>query len=387
MRSAPRLRAPALQPSRELSWVLLRAFAPVSARVPTGVDAARVVSLCRKLDLAPRIAMRHAQTLPAELGAEPARELTFVRLQAVAMDRVLDALLDEVVVTAAQLGQPLVLLKHAALRRGGFVAEGERSARDVDLLVADDFAPELQRALIARNFASASRSAQLHLPPLRRKPGEVVEIHSALWGMHLPRAQTNAEAVDVAGLIARGDVESLGDGCHIPHAPLLAAHAVVHGFVQHRSSPEGYPMMRVIADLCSLAIDGGDAARARAFVLESFANALVGTALRLSNSLSRGVDVNELDPAEFELLGHVVAAGCDEYYRRALRFERVLNLTNFAALRDALHAAEPETLPASTSRDTAFERFSARVERPLSLTLEAIRGAASYAALRLSSRR
>ncbi|MET0793339.1 MAG: nucleotidyltransferase family protein [Polyangiaceae bacterium] len=390
MWSPLRVRAPALKASEELRWVLLRAFAPLGSAVPRGLDASKIVRLSRDLDLAARIATRHAETLVDELGAEAARELSFHRLQVIAVDRVLWALSDEISSTAQALGCPVLWMKHAALRRLGLIAEGERAARDVDLLVPQPLAIPLQRALRARGFQSAGASSLLHLPPLRRAPGEVVEIHTALWGIELPEVARDAAGASAASLIEGGFVERVADGSYAPIRPILAAHAIVHGLVQHRTSPEGYPILRVLSDLCALGpLDDDAAKQCQALASHPLAGALTPAALRLSDVLRRGADVFDLaaNSPEFELLSHAVAAGIDPAYRRALRFERIFDVTTPHALQLAFRSAfsTAEDAPA-VGAEQGLPSVTARAGRPVALALELARGALSYGALRLKQR-
>ena len=93
-------------------------------------------------------------------------------------------------------------------------------------------------------------------------------------------------------------------------------------------------------------------------------------------------------PAEFQLLSHIIAAGCDARYRRALRFERVFELGKPRALRRALNGAFGAREESSEKEESSddFGRLCSRAGRPVSLGLELVRGAASYAVSRLPRR-
>jgi hypothetical protein len=356
--------------------------------VPARVNGSSVVALGRKLDLAARIATRHANTLAAELGASAAREMVFTRLEVQALDRVLSAVTTEIVEVARQLELPMVLLKHAALRHAGYVAEGERHARDVDVLLPSQRAPDLQRALLARGFQHGSIAPPFHLPPLTRRPGEVVEVHQSVWGLRLNKNHRSNQPVNAADLIAAGLTSEIAPGLHIPIRNVLAAHAVVHGLVQHRTSPEGYPSMRALADLVALgALRGDQETNFLQHVSPGADSALAMTALRLSQAMTEGVDMATLDPAsaEVELLSHVVASGCDDAYRRALRFERLSELGSLHALGKVARGALLSPRPARVA-GSPLARLSFRATRPVSLALEFAKAGASYAALRLSLR-
>lgn len=333
-----RARAPAVEPSEELNWVLLRAFATRSVRLPRQIDGARSAALSRQLDLGARIATLHATCLADELGAASARELTFQRLEVIALDRILGRVAQEVAEVARSSQVPLVLLKHAALRRAGIVAEGERSARDVDVLVPTRRATEFQERLIARGFRPGTRAPSFHLPTLVRGRGEVVEIHHTLWGVRLSGKNVDANAED---LIEAGHTESWPDGVRTLSRQALVAHAIVHGLVQHRRSPGSYPSMRALLDLAAIGLFGEDAeTKCQALIGHATDESLTRAAMRLSHILTSGIDISTLHKAspEFRLLSHVIAASGNDSYRRALRLEKIFELESFTDLRQRLAA-------------------------------------------------
>ncbi len=319
---ALRVLPPALPNSAELSWILVRAFAAPESTAPKNIDGRKVLALAEQLDLAERIATRHAATLFEQLGAAAARQMTAQRLRSVAVDRVLAALVDELLAVAKDLAVPVVLLKHAALRRRGFVAEGERQARDVDLLVDPTQAARLQAGLIERGFASAEFTPVHHLPTLTRGRGEVVEIHHKLWGIHLAHPRDDAAAASLPTALTW----ELPDGSQTLSQALMAVHAVVHGLIQHRSSPEGYPSMRAIADLCAINWREADVEdKWRALLPKPDHAQLMRAAVCLSRALTDGMPTDGLRDEERALLSHVVAASTNAGYRRALHFERVFD--------------------------------------------------------------
>lgn len=379
-----RIRAPAFEPSDELRWVLLRAFAPPAARVPIRINQTRILELSRRLDLSARIATRNPDALVKELGADVARQMAFHRLETLAKDRTLRAVSGEVIEEATRLAMPVVLLKYAALRRAGLIEPGERHARDVDVLVPPSRAGELQCALIARGFRSAPNAPAFHLPTLLRGHDEVVEIHHALSGLRLPnRARTSAVTAD--DLIASGLTQQIADegSARIPTHEILTTHAIVHGFVQHRTSPEGYPSMRALADVVALGASGVAADNPCEPYVERAQVALCRAALRLGVELRCGYDITRLprDSPEKSLLDHVIASGLDDTYREALRFER---LWEFASVAAALRAGA-----AALSRPRGHFRSAPHgdlPERQLAKAFELARSAASYLELRLRAR-
>jgi hypothetical protein len=317
-----RVRPPAFEHSPELNWVLSRAFATISN--PTTVDGFSALALSERLDVAARIAARHERDLAQELGPDAARQLAFRRLETFAIERVLGRLSDEVKEVAAARGISLILIKHAALRRAGLVQAGTRFARDLDVLVPRAQAQELQSALVERGFRGGPSATALHLPTLTRGPGEAVEIHVLLWGLAVA-GMPAANGLTAEALISGGLTTSMSDGVQVPVRKVLATHAVVHGLVQHRTSPDGYPPMRAIADLVDIGVSGSAAESACCELLwRSRHRALLCAALRLAQSLKEG-PVCELAPQsdERQLLSHLLAASGNDSYRSALRFERI----------------------------------------------------------------
>ncbi len=315
------MKPPALELSAELNWVLVRAFGPLESRAPALGSRERAVELADGLDLAARVATRqpHARLLD-ELGPDLARKLQMLRLRVVALNQILMQTTTLVVECAADLGVPVVLLKHSALRALGMVELGARDARDVDVLVDGASAGALQQELCARGFEPATEaSPDQHLPTLLRGPGEVVEVHHALSGLVLP----GAGGIRAASDLIAGGYATLLDNAHVPIPSLLAAHALVHGLVQHRTATELYPALRVVCDLCDLGFSRVDDAACRDIVSSQLPSDTIDAARALTEALSSGHDPRELGEhtQAFELFAHLVAGAMDPDYQQALFLE------------------------------------------------------------------
>jgi len=104
--------------------VLRRAFGPPGESFPDPLDGGRAADLASDLRLIERIGARvPSSLLVAELGREAARRLALSRLQGLARVEGLCELVPELVALAAEAGMPIVLLKFAGLRAGGYLRE------------------------------------------------------------------------------------------------------------------------------------------------------------------------------------------------------------------------------------------------------------------------
>jgi hypothetical protein len=217
-----------------------------------------------------------------------------------------------------------VLLKFAALRESGLVADGFRGAGDVDVLAPPDHAPALAGALSGLGLRPAGFPAEAHqLPLLRDAKGRAVEVHVQVPGLRVaadPGSATVA-ALDRAGLLRRLD---LPGGCSAPVPHALAAHAVVHALGQHGLAPESYPLLRLVVDLVALGAHADERALARralplveGAVTAAEMDAAVALAARLAGGDRTVFD--DAGAAEAVLLRHVVAGVLDPDYRASLR--------------------------------------------------------------------
>ena len=236
----------------------------------------------------------------------------------------LGGLTADVATAAAGLGLPIVLLKFAALRASGRVADGWRGAGDVDVLVASARSHALAEALGTVGLRDAGFPGEAHqLPQLRDADGRAVEVHVHLPGLRLRPGgpMATADALAAAGLLQRLD---LPGECSLPLLHVMAAHALVHGLAQHGFAPGGYPAFRLVGDLIALGAheDGGPIATAALpFVADEVAPDEMAAAVALAARLARGDAAlfEEAGTPEAVLLRHFVAGILDGDYRRSLR--------------------------------------------------------------------
>jgi hypothetical protein len=227
--------------------------------------------------------------------------------------------------TASRLGVPLVLLKFAALRAGGFVADGWRVAGDVDALVPPGGAERLATALSPHGFEPAGfRDGPHHLPLLRDAQGRGLDLHVHVPDLHLESGGTE---VTCAALIESGHVRRAGlpGDCFVPSPPVMVAHAMVHALVHHGCAPHAYPLLRVVGDLVDLGVARDDGSLARAalpFVEHELTEAEVAATVALCRRLGGGdpalLESGESASPEGILLRHFVAGVLDDDYGRAL---------------------------------------------------------------------
>jgi len=300
-------------------------------------------------------------------------------LRVLALNQVLAKTTESIARVAQRLGVELVLLKHAALVQSGAVTVGSRDARDVDVLLADDDGRALHTELRQLGFRAGKEGhAALHLPPLYRGEGEVIEIHHGLWGLRL---HDSTLPVTAHALIERGFAPAAGRA-RVLSPPLLAAHALVHGLVQHRTAPGDYPMLRVVADLCDIGEEALRSSTCAEFVAGEIPSAALATVRVLVQALHQGTDPRDLGESSeaFALLSHLLAAALDPDYRDALFLDRRHALS-------ALKARAPRVIPDAGGRADWIETIgSARVEVHR-IAKRLARGCMGYARLTLQRRR
>jgi len=362
--------------------VLLRAFGPPGAAVTVLPDPAILFARAERLSLTARIASRAARSadprgdrpgLAEELGAEGAAPFRAARRAAAARDTQLEALAAAVAGVAAEVGIPVALLKYAALRASGALSAAGRLASDVDLLVRRGDAPPLHAALLARGWRASGLPAwEHHLPALVHPGLGELEIHDRLPGLSPPGGRgSTGGAVGAAGyddLAGAGALEpcswphrstdaSRAGGAspatlRVPSRPVLLAHALVHGLVQHGWAPRSYPPWRGVSDWIDLGLGQADGdtllAAASAWIGGSLAAEEERAARRLCTLLvagrpealtdwadradpadrpggAEGVGPSDRDGALAAALGrHLLAGPLDATYRRSLRLDRLV---------------------------------------------------------------
>ena len=246
-----------MQLSCELRWLLGRAFGPVAGRPEAGdgFDREATLELARRFALGPRLGVRiDDEVLGVELGESGLAAVTRERAGAVAGELQRDAAVAVLRRLSARLELPIVLLKGVALRLAGVTAPGARFVSDTDVLVPEARRWELQRALEEEGFEALDiAESELHLPVIARRKEGPIEVHRRLLGVRLEGSRRSVGFDDLA---TASLLELLaGEGtCYVPTREVLAAHALVHGFVQHGAHPEAYPQAVVLADLIDLGL-------------------------------------------------------------------------------------------------------------------------------------
>lgn len=311
--------------------MLLRAFGPPGAD-PAACGAARAIgaaaalAMCRRFDLAGRVAARQGRArLEAELGGEAAAG--FAREQAVvaAAGLRVAALVERVAAAAAVLDADVVFLKFAALELSGRLAPGSRSACDLDVLVPAERAAHLQEALGAAGFRASRLPQQEHQLAALESADGIVEVHRMMLGVRVA-GKRSATAADLARLGLLAPCPRLPGRAAVPVPAVAAAHALVHGIAQHGWSPAIYSLLKMVGDLIDLGVAGPEgaalAARAAAWTAGDLAASEVAAARRLAQALGAGADLagwDALQTGEALLLRHALAGRLDPAYESASR--------------------------------------------------------------------
>jgi len=374
MRRSPRLPfdPPRLAFSPELRWVLKAAFATAlpgpALRVPL------VVELARQLDLTARIAGRcsHEQVSEA-LNPAAARAFAQHRLAVRAGNRALVGTLQRVAQTAATLGIPLVLLKFAALTALKVIEEGDRDARDIDILVGAEDADRLWQRLVELGFAPVvARRNTEHLPGLLAADRSIVELELRVKGLSLAANSGAARKPITLAELRRENLllPTPFPDCWTLAPELLAAHATVHALLQHGNTP-GYPGMRLLTDLSDLRKRYEILPEAtQRFVSEQTSHTLMHSALAVTEMLEVAEPSarleQEAEPAL--ILRHVIAASCDADYQRSLPLQRALQLRAegrllSTALSRLRRSAPYRTLPLADAPSEPQAQLTLRIAR------------------------
>lgn len=362
---ALRIDPPPLALTGDLRWALGRAFGPRGEIVSPPSDAGAAVVLVRRLGLSARIALRTSgDWLAAELGIAGARSLAVDLLQTRGANRVLAQTQVQLAELLAELALDATWLKHAAMITAGIVHEGQREARDVDLLLTPAAAPVLQAALCARGFRPAGKRAPAyHLVSLVGPGGACVEVHYAIWGIHLDALAPPPTSLDFAqaGLTTPG---AGSNRVRVPGRELLAANAIVHGLVQHLTSPDSYAPIRALADLVDLRLWELPRDSVHRLVSRHVDAATIDALSGLSKCLAQSVDLASLSTQaapSARLLSHILAASGNRQYQGALRLHRLHELREAGELLAA--AKRVLVSPFSNQHDKAYIRGTSVAER------------------------
>jgi hypothetical protein len=311
---AIRFRPPSLEATAELRWVLHRAFADPKLPFGLQLNSEAAFALAGRCGLASRIAVRsEAGTLKREIGPLAARFLREGHLAAAGALRY-QHVLQEVARISAATEIPAIVLKGAALDLLGISPAGARSFSDLDILVPEGRIPEFRAALVESGWALSPLPSSEHQEPVLSCPGKgAIELHRYTPGVRTPG---HDRFLDAESLLRDGLVQQLPgfrDPLWAPSLVILAAHALVHGLVQHRFSPAAYPPFRVLADLQDLRSAGAAYEKATAY-LPDFDEGDVDAVETLLDALASGTACEMPASPGRTLLEHVAAGALNERY-------------------------------------------------------------------------
>jgi hypothetical protein len=375
------LQPPALALSPELEWLLLRAFARNDAPAPQpGIDAQRAVALTRQFKISARIAGRTSAALLREELGDAASELASDHFTTAARDALLHDALAFAQAAAERIGAPLIGLKFLALRALGAARAGQRPAGDIDVLTPVNRARELHAALLAAGATESGVRGHAHqLPPVLAPHGVPIEIHLHIPGIALPGSKYFAVADE---LMAAGLVEQHA-GLSTPAAPLVAAHAAAHGFLQNAGTPASHSLLSTLADLADLLALFPDAlTRAAPYLAPRFDAEDCATLTELVHQLRAG------NPTPGLVLRHTLALQLDPAYASSQRLrlltqplsDRPPALAVATALREALFPS-PRELRAIYGDHLGHAPLTVRrLLRPFDLAWRVIRARADHLA-------
>jgi hypothetical protein len=312
-------RAPDVGFSDALAWGLRRAFAPLDSQVIVPANPFDALEEARRFDLLDRIVSRVPSVrLLAELGEAGAREAACVRLDALARSGRLTLTYADLATIAEATSVPLLYLKGAALRLSGVTVEGSRAACDVDVLVPQTGAERFRAALIDSGYRGQGLPDAAHqLGPLSSPNGVTVEVHLCVPGVYAEGASPARFEDLVPGL-----AERLPGRGWIPTRPVLRAHALVHGLVQHGAAPLKYPQLRTLADLMDLGLECPLGSPAP--VDTPLSAREVTAALQLARELAHGTPPQRIVGPEGRLLRHIVAGIASPEYASKLKWQGFL---------------------------------------------------------------
>jgi hypothetical protein len=393
---ALRLRPPEVPWTPELRWVLARAFGSPERPFDEPVGAASAMRLATALGLTSRIgALTPEKVLHAEAGPEAGGFRSAARLT-VARNLALVESVRSVARVAAAAGIPFVVLKGLAVEALRLVPGGARPTSDLDLLVPLERIPELQRRMLADGWTvSESLDLEQHLHPLVHPALGMTEIHRVLLGVRLPGSRRSVDfaALESAGFLQQ--VPELPDGVFAPVRPVLLAHSLVHGLVQHGSAPSSYPAFRVLGDVADLGSSPESLAEAGTYLRELDPEdlAAVGALVRalregsgLPSTLYGAPYSVEGIPDPQVLLRHLVAGATDAAYAAGLRSSEgfLVPLSDLPPARAALRSAWRAVALSRKQIDqiygpprTALGYLARRLFRPFDLVFRYFRYAAA----------
>jgi hypothetical protein len=314
--SPPRFDLPA-----EVAWTLLAAFSPTKLRSAEHLDRDKILECSHLLALGERIASRHsADVLTVAIGHAATKSLIARQRRTAGRSLLLIELARMIADCAKRLGTPIALLKGLALLVTEISPVGSRDIYDVDALVSGCKAQPLAEALLEQGLEQSDiHESSQHLPALIHPRMGVAEIHVSLRELRID-SDTDARFEDLESRSLLTPAPDPGN-CLVPQRHLMAAHSLAHGIAQHGRSPQGYPFLRMLADLQDIGArsdDFGDILEAAyPFLRQTVSERELAAVLELERSLRQGRVPTEGDGAA--LVRHTVAGYLFPEYERSLK--------------------------------------------------------------------
>lgn len=379
---APSFRRPRFTPKpldldEHVVWVLKRAFGPPDRAVSPG-DPEAALYAADALGYLPRIGQRTPrERLEAELGRRSDLPLQATH-QAAASAAMLNGTTRFVATVAREFGLPAVFLKFAALSALGIVRPGSRFATDVDVLPGRHHGAALIAALVARGARVLDPAPRLEheLAGLVSPLDAAIDVHRYLPGV---RFDAHDRFVTADELLAAGLVDPTTNA---PRPDVLAAHTLVHGFVENAPIPQTAGPPRTLADLVDIErFAPGSLAGAASVLGGLFDDQDFQELKELVSALERGEIEAGWDDRGASWLSHVLGTALDREYAASLRkFLFTAPLSERAGvgprLERIVHMLVPTAAELSRIYGEPSGRFSLllwRLWRPIDLGVRAFR--------------
>ncbi len=276
-----------------------------------------------------------------------------------------------------------VLLKSNALFLAACTMLGARRCMDVDVLIPSNRVHEVRALLLAGGYRAAKgRDGAHQLSPLFHPSGVMVELHTLVKHMRLTPGGgwVCLEDLERAGHLR--PLPKFGAG-FIPSPSFLAAHALIHGLVQHWRQVGDYPLLRLLGDVEDLSRqweNGSPLAESvspwlAAEAVEAEGRAVFDALDFLANASSAATPDTREKLANNLFLRHVLASRYDAAYRDAVRAAAIFwvdsNRSRTVALarkiRNRLFLTEESTIRRYGPRKGPVGRVLLRLWRPLEL--------------------
>ncbi len=331
-----RFRPPTVELAPALAVVLELAFGPVvdSFGLPEGVSGSDVFEAACSVYLADRIAARWPDDrLAALCGKQAAGDFKAEFWETAAVEFRAEPVIEKIVAAAVECEMPILFLKGAALMLGREILQGSRDFSDVDILAPSDRAQELWDCLKAGGFRDCGLpSHEHHLGVLANSVGPSVEVHFCIRGVR-SSAETSLTLSETAEMNLVRSLPDLQGQCWIPNRDLLLAHALVHGIAQHGLSPQGYPLLKMLADAVDMglpkSVEDGTYRTWFPLIERDLSHREVWAVAELGRRLGRGQSAAAVwheEGDEALLLRHFVLGILDEEYADSLRLRSMASV-------------------------------------------------------------